>query len=54
MQFISLRFNSILDLNDALRAGPTQGFVPAAHEQVNTALSATGSLTLHNGMATGS
>ena len=35
MQFVSWRFNSILDLNDALR-GPTQGFVPRAHEQVNT------------------
>ena len=29
MQFVSLRFNSILGLNDALR-GPTQGFVPRA------------------------
>jgi hypothetical protein len=37
MQFVSLRFSSILDLNDALR-GTTQGFVPRAHEQVNTAL----------------
>ena len=37
MQFVSLRFNSILDLNDALR-GPTQGFVPRAHKQVNTTL----------------
>ena len=34
MQFVSLRFNSMLDLNYALLRWPTQDFVPGAHEQV--------------------